>query len=126
LPLIAAIIASPTVSAESQTAARTRRGLACELVSEMTDLAGSEFNAGDSRRASETLVLVQRYAEKIHSGVANDSKKIKAAELLVERTSFRLKNILGGASYEDRKILEATLMELNQVQAQLMTEVFER
>jgi RNA polymerase sigma-70 factor (ECF subfamily) len=105
---------------------RDRCFLYARLVSEMTDLAGSEFNAGDSRRASETLVLVQRYAEKIHSGVANDSKKIKAAELLVERTSFRLKNILGGASYEDRKILEATLMELNQVQAQLMTEVFER
>jgi hypothetical protein len=92
----------------------------------MTDLAGSELNSGDSMRASETLKLVQRYAEKIHSGVANDSKKLKEAELLMQRTSFRLKNILGGASFEDRQILEATLKQLNQVQAQLMTQVFEK
>jgi RNA polymerase sigma-70 factor (ECF subfamily) len=105
---------------------RDRCFLYARLVSEMTDLAGSELNSGDSRRASETLKLVQGYAEKIHNGVANDSKKLKAAELLMQRTSFRLKNILGGASYEDRQILEATLKQLNQVQAQLMTQVFEK
>jgi RNA polymerase sigma-70 factor (ECF subfamily) len=100
--------------------------LYAKLVSKMTDLAGSEFHAGDSKRASETLALVQRYAEKIHSGGTKDTKKIKEAELLVEHTSFRLKSILSGASYEDRQILEGTLKELNQVQVQLMTEVFEK
>jgi RNA polymerase sigma-70 factor (ECF subfamily) len=105
---------------------RDRCFLYAKLVSEMTDLAGSELNSGDSRRASETLKLVQGYAEKIHSGVANDSKKLKEAELLMRRTSFRLKNILGGASYEDRQMLEGTLKQLNEVQAQLMTQVFEK
>jgi RNA polymerase sigma-70 factor, ECF subfamily len=105
---------------------RDRCFLYARLVSEMTDLAGSEFNSGDSRRALETLALVQRYAEKMHSGVGNDSKKLKEAELLMERTSFRLKNILGEASYEDRQILEETLKQLNQVQVQLMTQVFEK
>ena len=69
---------------------------------------------------------MQRYAEKIQTGVPNDSKKLKDAELLVRRTSFRLKDILGEASYEDRQTLEATLNQLNQVQAQLMTLVFEK
>ena len=105
---------------------RDRCFLYARLVSEMTDLAGTELNSGDSRRASETLELIQRYAEKIHTGVANDSKRLKETELLMQRTSFRLKNILGGASYEDRQILEATLKQLNQVQAQLMTQVFEK
>jgi hypothetical protein len=105
---------------------RERCFVYARLVSQMTDLAGSELGSGDSRRASETLMLVQRYAEKIHTGVANDSKKLKEAELLMQRTSFRLKDILGGASYEDRQILEATLEQLNQVQAQLMTQVFEK
>jgi hypothetical protein len=54
----------------------------------------------------ETLKLVQRYAEKIHMGVADNSKKLRDAELLMRRTSFRLKGILSGASYEDRPALE--------------------
>jgi hypothetical protein len=58
--------------------------------------------------------------------VADDSKKLKDAELLMQRTSFRLKDILSEASYEDRQALEATLKQLNQVQAQLMTQVFKK
>jgi hypothetical protein len=90
------------------------------------DLAGQQINSGDSEQASETLKLVQRYAEKIHMGVADDSKKIRDAELLMRRTSFRLRSILRGASYEDRPALEVTLKQLNQVQEQLMTQVFKK
>ena len=100
--------------------------LYAELVSRMMDLAGHQLNSGDSGQASETLKLVQQYAEKIHMGVADDSKKLKDAELLMQRTSFRLKDILSEASYEDREALEATLKQLNQVQAQLMTQVFKK
>jgi hypothetical protein len=122
---------SPTPLATLQAKAdqaepRNRCFLYAKLVSQMTDLAGSQFNSGDSLRAAETLKLVQRYAEKIHTGVASDSKRLKEAELLMRRTSVRLQDILGGASYEDREPVEATLKQLNQVQAQLMTQVFEK
>ena len=83
----------------------------------MTELAGEQFNSGDSEHALETLKLMQWDAEKIHSDVAEDSKKLKNAELLVRGTSFRLKHILDKASYEERPVLEATLQELDQVQA---------
>jgi hypothetical protein len=113
-------------SKADQAQPRDRCYLYAELVSQMTDLAGHQFSSGDSGQASETLKLVQRYAEKIQIGVGDDSKKLKNAELLVRRTSFRLKDILGGASLEDRETLEATLRQLNQVQAQLMTQVFKK
>jgi hypothetical protein len=105
---------------------RDRCFLYAELVSQMTDLAGQQFSSGDFERASETLKLVQQYAEKIHTGLADDSKKLRDAELLMQRTSFRLKGILGAASYEDRPALEATLKQLNQVQAQLIMQVFKK
>jgi hypothetical protein len=105
---------------------RDRCFLYAELVSQMTDLAGRQVNSGDSERASATLKLVQQYAEKIHTGVADDSKKLKNAEVLMERTSFRLKDILSAASYEDRQALEVTLMQLDQVQAQVMLQVFKQ
>jgi hypothetical protein len=105
---------------------RDRCFLYAELVSQMTDLVGRQFNSGDSLHASETLKLVQGYTDKIHTGVADDTKKLKNAELLVQRTSIRLKDILSEAPYEDRPVLEATQKQLNQVQEQLMTQLFKK
>ena len=100
--------------------------LYAKLISQLTDLAGHQLNSGDSGQASETLQLVQQYAEKIHVGVADDSKKLREAELLMQRTTFRLQDILSQASHEDRQTLEATLKQLLQVQAQLMMQVFKK
>jgi hypothetical protein len=105
---------------------RDRCFLYATLVSRMTDLAGNQFNSGDPGQASETLKAVQQYAEKIHTDVVDDSKKLRDAELLMRRASFRLQDILSEASYEDRETLQATLKQLNQVQTQLMTEVFKK
>jgi len=122
---------SPAALAElkakaEQAQPRDRCFLYAELVSQMTDLAGQQFNSGDSGQASETLKLVQRYAERIHTGVADDSKKLRDAELLMQRTSFRLKGMLNKASYEDRTALEVTLKQLNQVEVQLIMQVFKK
>ena len=110
----------------NQAQPRDRCFLYAELVSQITDLAGKQFNSGDSERASETLKLVQQYAEMIHMEVADDSKKLKDAESLMQRTSFHLKSILSRASYEDRPVLEVTLKQLNEVQAQLMMQIFRK
>src|ERR1700734_536221 len=83
---------SPTALAALQAKAdqaqpRDKCFLYAKLVSQMTDLAGRQFNAGDSGQASETLKLVQQYAEKIHTGVSDDSKRLRDAELVMQRTS---------------------------------------
>jgi hypothetical protein len=100
--------------------------LYAELVSQMTELAGQQFNSGDSAQASKTLELIRRYADQIHMNIANDSRKLKNAESLIQRTGFRLRDILHEASYEDRPDVETTLKQLNQVQTQLMMQVFKR
>jgi hypothetical protein len=67
---------SPTALATLQAKAdqaqpKDRCFLYAELVSQLVDLAGQQFNSGDSGQASETLKLVQMYAEKIHMGVSD-------------------------------------------------------
>ena len=99
--------------------------LYAELVHQMTELAGQQLSAGDAR-ASETLHLIQKYAEKIHMGVAEDGKKMKNAEQLMRHTSYRLNDILNAASYDDRQALQATLKQLEQVQTELMMQVFKK
>ena len=100
--------------------------LYAELVHDMTELAGEQFKSGDEDHASATLHLVQKYAEKIHMGVAADGKKMKNAEELMRHTSFRLSGILSAASYDDRQVLQATLKQLEQVQTELMMQVFKK
>jgi hypothetical protein len=100
--------------------------LYAELVHQMTELAGQQLTSGDGDHASATLRLVQHYAEKIHMGVADDGKKLKNAEQLIQHTSYRLNGILNAASYEDRQALQATLKQLEQVQTELMMQVFKK
>jgi hypothetical protein len=99
--------------------------LYAELVHQMTELAGQQLSAGD-QRASDTLHLIQKSAQKIHMGVAEDGKKMKNAEQLMRHTEYRLNDILNAASYDDRQVLQSTLKQLEQVQTELMMQVFKK
>jgi hypothetical protein len=100
--------------------------LYAELVHRMTELAGQQYNSGDGDHASATLRLVQKYAEKIHVGVVDDGKKLKNAEQLIHHTSYRLNGILNAASYDDRQMLQVTLKQLEQVETELMMQIFKK
>jgi hypothetical protein len=110
----------------SQASPREQCFLYAELVHQMTELAGRQLSAGEAAEASSTIHTVQDYAAKIHMDMANDSKRLKNAEILMRHTAFRLHDILSEASLEDRPTLDATLKQLNQVQAELMLQVFRR
>jgi len=110
----------------SQADPREQCFLYAQLVHDMTEIAGQQLAAGEAEKASETLRTVQQYAAKIHLGVANDSKRLKNAEILMRHTAFRLKDILSAASLDDRPALDATLKQLDQVQAEMMLQVFRR
>lgn len=95
-----------------------------ELVSAMTEAAGKQLNEGDLDRASATLKKVSRYAELIHMNLARDTKRLKNAEMLMHRTTYRLTEYLHHASTEDKPTLQATLKQLSQVQNEILTQVF--
>jgi hypothetical protein len=105
---------------------RDRCFLYAELVGQLADRVGQQLNSGDSGQASESLKLLRKYAERTGSTVTDDSRKLKDAELLTRRASFRLRSMLRGASYEDRPALDATLQLVYQVQTHLMIQVFKK
>jgi hypothetical protein len=98
--------------------------LYAELVHQMTELAGRQLSQGQD--ASATLREVREYTQKIHLGVAKDNKRLKNAQILMEHTAFRLNEYLHSAALDDRPVLESTLKNLNQVQNELMMQVFRR
>jgi hypothetical protein len=96
--------------------------LYAELVHQMTELAGRQLNDGQDPAA--TLRAVRDYTEKIHLNQAKDSKRLKNAQILMEHTAYRLNEYLHSAALDDRPVLESTLKNLNQVQNELMMQVF--
>jgi hypothetical protein len=103
---------------------RDRCFLYAEIVGQLADRAGQQIKSGDSDQASESLRLLRQYAEQIGSATTDDSRKLKDAELLTRRASFRLSSMLRGASYEDRPVLDATLKLVYRAQTSLMMQVF--
>jgi hypothetical protein len=95
-----------------------------ELVHSMTEVATAEFQAGDQEKGSASLKAAQSYASKIQMSLLRDAKKLKSAEILIRHTAFRLKELMTGASLDDRPTLEATIQQLNQVQSEMMAQVF--
>ena len=98
--------------------------LYAELVHQMTMLAGHQVSQGED--PSATLRAVRDYTQKIHMAEASNNKRLKNAQILMERTAFRLNELLHSAGLDDRPVLESTLKNLNQVQNELMMQVFRR
>jgi len=97
-----------------------------ELVSAMTELAGKQMVDGDTDHASAMLKKISHYAELIHIGLSSDPKRVKNAQMLMHRTTYRLGEYIHQASSEDQATLQATLKQLNQVQDELLTQVFKK
>jgi hypothetical protein len=97
-----------------------------ELVSAMTDLAGRQMLDGDTDHASAMLKKIAHYADLIHLDLAGNSKRVKNAQMLMHRTTYRLNEYIHQASSEDQATLKATLKQLNQVQDELLTQVFKK
>ncbi|GAC1357940.1 MAG: hypothetical protein NVSMB3_04850 [Acidobacteriaceae bacterium] len=95
-----------------------------ELVHTVTELAGKQMLAGEIDHASASLKRVEHYAQLIHLGLADDTKRLKNAELLMHHTTHRLSDYMRAASIDDRETLQATLKQLNVIQDELLNQVF--
>jgi hypothetical protein len=95
-----------------------------ELVHTMTEKAGKEIADGDSEGAAATLKQVNMLAHLIHINLANDTKRLKTAEMLMHHTTYRLAEYLHLVSGEDKATVQATLKQLDQVNDELLTQVF--
>lgn len=98
--------------------------LYAELVHSMTDVAVRQIANGDDDKATATLKQISHYAHLLETSLAKNTKKLKNAEILMDRTTTHLAEALHFTSGDDRANLQATLKQLNGVQNQLLDQVF--
>jgi hypothetical protein len=107
-----------------QASPRDQCFLYTELVHTMTELAAKQIMDGNTDAASTTLKQVEHYAQLIHLGLANDTKRLKNAELLMHHTAYRLGDLIRAASSEDRPTLDSTLKQLDHVHNEMLNQLF--
>ncbi len=100
--------------------------LYAELIHSSTDLAVAQMRAGEEEQASPTIESVESYAMRLYLSRAKPTKKLKSAEILLEQSAFRLKQLLMGVRFDDRPSLERALRQVSASQAALLLKVFER
>jgi hypothetical protein len=108
----------------SQANPREQCFLYTELVHAMTVKAGKEIAEGDTEKATATLKQINQFAHMIHVNLAKDTKRLKDAEMLMHHTTYRLAEYLHLVNGEDKATVQATLKQLDQVNDELLTQVF--
>jgi hypothetical protein len=100
--------------------------LYAQLVEQMTELSIRQYAAGDVVRATGLLQHIQHIAQKIHLSVADKDKRLKNAEILLNRTAFLLNEMLQASSFEDRPLVKQALDQVTQAQNAAMMQVFQK
>jgi hypothetical protein len=132
-PLAAAGLDDKPVDAASIAALETRAAQAqpkeqcflyAELVHEMIEFSTAQYAAGEYDKATVTLRRVHDLTSRIHLALSNDEKRLKAAQILLRHTAFRLTELLHTSDDQDRPLVQQTLAQLNDVQTETMMAVF--
>lgn len=100
--------------------------LYAELMHQMTEFSVRQYAQGNTEKAGDLLKQVQQIAHKLHLTVSDNDKRLKNAQILLRHTAFRLSEMLHASSYEDRPLVQATLVQVNQAETEAMLQVFKK
>jgi hypothetical protein len=95
-----------------------------ELVHGLTQQAAAQLAADDTDHAAATLRQIDQDAHLIQRNLARNSNRMKDAQKLLHDTTFRLGQLLHLVNGDDRATVQDTLRQLNQLNDELLTQVF--
>lgn len=119
---------APALSDLEQRAAaaepRERCYLYTELLHDWTELAGRAMASGNETEAAAAIAHADADVARLKSTLANDSKRLKNAELLLEHTAHRLSDMVRVASMDQHDMMQTVLQHLNSVHDALLAQIF--
>ncbi len=142
IPLLASLSARPALASGSseigleapaladleQRAAAAERKERCYLYSELlhgwTELASRNMASGNDAAAALALARADADVVQLKAALANDSKRLKNAELILEHTAHRLSDMVRVSSIDQHDTMQAVLKHLNNVHDDLLAQLF--
>lgn len=104
--------------------ARDRAFLYTDLLRRLAEVEGALIEDGDSDKAQTVLKHMEDIAAKLRAAETKDSRRLKSAEELMERTTERLHDMLHLASDDQRAAMKSTLDHLNRLHDEMLALVF--
>jgi hypothetical protein len=95
-----------------------------ELLHGWTELAGRAMAEGNDTETVKAIARADADAAQLKAALANDSKRLKNAELLLEHTAHRLSDMVRVASLDQHDALQGVLKHLNNVHDALLAQIF--
>ena len=95
-----------------------------ELVHGLTQQAAAQIAADDTERATATIRQIDKVTPLIQHNLTHNSNRLKDAELLLQDTTYRLGQMLHLLNGDDRASVQNTLAQLNHLNDELLTQVF--
>ena len=95
-----------------------------ELVHGLTQQAAAQLAADDTEHTAATLRQIDQDAHLIQRSLARNSNRLKDAQKLLHDTTFRLGQLLHLLDADDRATVQNTLRQLNQLNDELLNQVF--
>ena len=95
-----------------------------EVLHGLTELAGRQLAAGDNLNADMTLNHIDSVAAKMQKASANNAKRLKNAEILLDHITLRLSDMARVAASDERSTMQNTLEAVNRLHAQVLTVLF--
>ena len=95
-----------------------------ELVHGLTQQAAAQLAADDTEQAAATLRQIDQDAHLIQRSLTHNSNRLKEAEKLLHDTTYRLGQLLHLVNGDDCATVQETLKQLNQLNDELLTQVF--
>ena len=126
-PVELALDAAALTTMEQRAAAaepKERCYLYSELLHGWTELASRNMTDGNESEAVQAMLHADADVAQLKSTLANDSKRLKNAELLLEHTAHHLSDMVRVASMEQHDAMQTVLKHLNNVHDALLAQIF--
>lgn len=119
---------APALADLEQRAAAAERKERCYLYTELlhgwTELAGRSMASGNDVEAARALARADADVIQLKAALANDSKRLKNAELILEHTAHRLSDMVRVSSLDQHDTMQAVLKRMNNVHDDLLAQLF--
>lgn len=97
-----------------------------EVIHGLTELAGRQMAAGDDADADVTLNHIDSVAAKMQKASANNAKRLKNAEMLLDHITRRLTDMAHVATTSERSATQTTLQCVNRLHTQVLNVLFSK
>jgi hypothetical protein len=95
-----------------------------EVLHGLTELAGRQMAAGDNLNADATLNHIDSVAAKMQKASANNARRLKNAEMLLDHITRRLTDMAHVAANNQRSTMQTTLQAVNRLHTQVLNVIF--